>query len=849
MLHGRARWQIGTADEDQALALAKEAGVSTLVAKLLIQRGIHTGEEAKRFLYEGIDGFHDPFLLDGMREAVERIRLAIERKELIRIYGDYDADGVTSTSLMVWLLRGLGARFDYYIPHRVREGYGLNPQAIHQAYEDGVALIVTVDTGVSAVEEVALIQELGMDVVITDHHEPPAVLPDALALINPKKPGCPYPYKGLAGVGVALKLAEALVGRVPEELLEYAAIGTVADLMPLTDENRVIVRLGLERMRTTSAVGLQALLSVSGVEQRDVSAGHIGFGLAPRLNASGRLESAEIAVQLLTTEDRNEAIELAQTLDALNIERQQIVEEITKLAIEQVEAMRNLGKIDVDVDAAWPTPELPSLESAAEVAATAQADMDHDVELPHVLVLAGENWNIGVVGIVASRIVERYYRPAIVLSIDPETGLAKGSARSIAGFDMYQALTECSDLLDHYGGHALAAGMTLSSANLMLFSQQLNSLASAQLTAEDLIPLLKADATASLADVTLESLDELMLLAPFGMGNPTPKFVFESLELKEIRTMGRENQHLKLLLAQDHEENSHKIEGVAFSKGKLKSWITPGATVEVLAELSVNEWNGMRKPQMLIRDLKIPHLQLFDWRGATRSHEKLALLSAAAENAEPDVHIVSGVVLFAYDNYDGNAQAAAAAEATNCGLPAWQFIASSAQVIPMNAQAQLGAFHSVTDVVFYNLPRSISDLVLLIDQCPAMQRCYPLFKETGVKRTGAVPSREQFKGVYGALRKLSQWKADGDHLQVCRELARRLKISESAVQFIITVFEELGFIERDASWFRTVSEPVKRDLSESATYQASLDFAETERICVYTSAKQLEQWISRTKAL
>lgn len=845
MLHGRARWQIGTADEEQAIALAKEAGVSPLVAKLLIQRGIHTGDEAKRFLYEGIDGFHDPFLLDGMQEAAQRIRLAINRKELIRVYGDYDADGVTSTSLMVWLLRGLGARFDYYIPHRVREGYGLNREAIQLAHEDGVALIVTVDTGVSAVEEVALIRELGMDVVITDHHEPPAVLPEALALINPKKPGCPYPYKGLAGVGVALKLAQALIGRVPEELLEYAAIGTVADLMPLTDENRVIVRLGLDRLRTTAAVGLQALLSVSGVEQREVSAGHIGFGLAPRLNASGRLESAEIAVQLLTSEDPDEAAELAQTLDALNIERQQIVEEITKLAVDQVEAMRHSET--GEAEDAQTMAQQPYI-SAAEVAAAAEADMSTG-QLPHVLVLAGDRWNIGVVGIVASRIVERYYRPTLVLSIDPETGLAKGSARSIAGFDMYQALTKCADLLDHYGGHALAAGMTLSSANLIQFSQRLNSLASDQLTAEDLVPLLKADAVARLADVTLDSLDELMLLAPYGMGNPTPKFVFESLELTELRTMGRENQHLKLLLGQEQEETSQKIEGVAFGQGKLGSWMTTGATVEVMAELSVNEWNGIRKPQLLIRDLRIPHVQLFDWRGSTRTQEKLAILGAAAENAESDIHIVPGVVLFAYDNRDSKALAAAAAEAENCGLPAWQFIASSAQVVPMNAQGELCAFHSVTDVVFYNLPRTISDLVQAIQHCSAMQRCYALFKETDVTRTSAVPSREQFKGVYGAIRKLGQWKVGGDHHQICRELARRLKISESAVQFMIIIFEELGFIERDETYYRTVTDPVKRDLSESAAYQASLDFAETERVCVYTSAKQLEQWIRSTKAL
>lgn len=813
MLLGKARWEIGLADDALASSLAEEMSVSLLVAKLLVQRGIQSADEAKRFLYEGIEGFHDPFLLDGMQAAVERIKQAIESGERILVYGDYDADGVTSTALMSWLLRGLGANFDCYIPHRVREGYGLNCEAIKLAHEQGVSLIVTVDTGVSAVAEIAYIQELGMDVIVTDHHEPPAVLPEPLALINPKKPTCPYPFKGLAGVGVAFKLAHALLGRVPQELLQYAAIGTVADLMPLKGENRILVKLGLEQMRTTTSPGLNSLLQVCRVEKKDVSAGHIGFGIGPRLNASGRLESADAAVKLLTTEDADEATQLADTLDALNIERQQIVEDLTELAVAQVEAMR--------------------IQTQGDIAE----------ELPRVLVLAGEDWNVGVVGIVASRIVERYYRPTIVLSINPEKGSAKGSARSIAGFDMYEALTSCASLFDHFGGHAAAAGMSLSAELIEELRSQLNVFAAERLTPEQLIPQLTADIACSLADVPLACIEELALLAPYGMGNPTPKFVFKELQITDIRTMGKESQHLKLALTQAQEEISCAIEGVAFSKGSLSPWMTVGASVEALAELSVNEWNGVRKPQLLLRDVKIPHLQLFDWRGASRAQEKLAALVAAANAAPPEAGAVLGVLLFADGNSSSARLSAPAAEAAHIGIPAWQLHAGTGTVTPANEHAELRAFHSVTDVVFYNLPRHIDQLRQAVVQCTGMQRVYPLFADLDPLSSSVMPSRDEFKGLYSALRSLGQWRLSTEHARVCHELARRLNLSNQTVSFMLTVFEELQFLERDETMLRVAASPSKRDLSESITYQARLHYAEVEQTCIYTSAKQLEQWM------
>ncbi|MCC2685791.1 MAG: YrvE, partial [Paenibacillaceae bacterium] len=340
MLHARTKWLIGDTDPSCADRIAKTHNIDGLLARLLVSRGIVDPDRIDEFLRGGTERLFDPFLMKGMQEAVGRIRLAIERQQKIRVYGDYDADGISSTTLMIFLLTRLGANFDYYIPHRIEEGYGLNCGALDEAKRQGVDLIVTVDTGISAWEEIEHASRIGLDVVVTDHHEPPEKLPDAVAVVNPHQPGCEYPFKTLAGVGVAFKLAQALLGEPPLDLLEYAAIGTIADLMPLLGENRLIVKLGLERMRETTNAGLKALLDVAGIDRTTVSAGHIGFQLGPRINASGRLESAVQAVKLLTTTDEEEARELAYNLDALNRQRQELVEEMVAEAVARLEAGR-----------------------------------------------------------------------------------------------------------------------------------------------------------------------------------------------------------------------------------------------------------------------------------------------------------------------------------------------------------------------------------------------------------------------------------------------------------------------------------------------------------------------------
>jgi len=807
MLQSKGRWSVQEADEAASAKLAEALGIPLLLARLLTVRGLSDEEQAAAFLFGGTDLIHDPFLLDGMDRAVERIRRAIDSGEKIRIYGDYDADGVSSTSLMVHLLRQFECDFDYYIPHRIQEGYGLNEAAVEQAAESGVKLIVTVDTGISAVEQIACANRLGIDVVVTDHHEPPETLPDAYALVNPKKPGCPYPFKQLAGVGVALKLAQALTGRWPEELLEYAAIGTVADLMPLVGENRIIVRQGLERMRSTSSPGLKALLAVSGIPVREVSATHIGFALGPRINASGRLISADSAVRLMTTDRREEAEALARELDELNKERQRIVEEMAREAISMVEERMAGG------------------------------------EPPKAIVLSCEDWNVGVIGIVASRVVERFYRPTVILGIDPETGMAKGSARSIAGFDIYRALTHCHDLMDHFGGHPMAAGMTLSRQHLPELERRLCRLAEEWLTEEDFVPLLTADMECSLADVSTEAIRQLERLAPFGMGNPTPRLVFRGLKLDGMRTMGKEKQHLKLALKPREAEEAAAIDAVGFNKGELADWLSLSAEIDVLGEVSINEWNGVRKPQVMIRDLSVPHVQLFDWRGSGRPADKLAelcgRLSGAKGAGQP-----AAVLLFG---------GSAASPPLRLPVALWR-VSPAGVAEPLNEAAARYPLAAAEDIVLYTMPDSLEQLQSCTAEAAAVKRYYAVF--TDLSRSGSsasvMPTRDMFKTVYQialALERGTSLRLPPGPGVYVQALSKRSGLSPAMVQFILDVFAELGLMDKDAQQdtYRIVPSSVKKDLGSSALYQSRMKRAEAEQTLSYSSAKELAALLTPQK--
>ena len=489
------RWQVSTPDDEARQRLADELSLSPLLCQILINRGITDAELARKFLAPSLHDLHDPYLLSGMDVSVRRIVGAIQMNEQIAVYGDYDVDGVTGTALLLTFFVALGLNVASYIPDRRGEGYGLNSEAIRQLAERGTRLLITVDCGSTAVEEVALAGRLGVDTIITDHHQPPDTLPDALAIVNPHQQSCDYPNKHLCGVGLVFKLLTALranmrqAGVLSERLpnlkrhLDLVALGTIADVTPIRGENRVIVQHGLEELTRTVKPGLQALRQVSGRQGKSANVGEVGFQLAPRLNASGRLGSAEQSLQLLMARDRAEAETLAAGLDEVNRARRKLQADIERAVYDRIE--RQYGG----------TP-------------------------PAAIVLGDADWHLGVVGIVAARIAETYHRPTFLLQIDGTT--ARGSGRSIPAFDLYDGLQHCAEWLEQFGGHRYAAGLTVAVDNLAALQEAFIRYADDRLGAEDLRPVLNLESVVPLADVDRSMVDELASLEPHGPGNPMP---------------------------------------------------------------------------------------------------------------------------------------------------------------------------------------------------------------------------------------------------------------------------------------------------------------------------------------
>jgi single-stranded-DNA-specific exonuclease len=760
MLPPKTRWSVGKPDPAFIRELTETFHIRPLLAALLAARG-HTAEEAAFFLSDTYQ-FHDPFRLLGMRPAVDRIQAALKAKEKLMVYGDYDADGVSSTSLLIRLFQMLGADFTYRIPHRVRDGYGLHTHLLEQAKAEGVSLVITVDTGITAVEQALAARSLGLDLIITDHHEPPVTLPDAVAVVNPKQAGCAYPFKGLAGVGVAFKLAQALLGRVPEELAEWAALGTIADLMPLTGENRSIVKLGLERMRNAPKAGFAALLRVAGVQPHEVSAGTIGFGIAPRINAVGRLESADEAVKLLISDNAVEADEIARRLDTLNKERQRMVEEAAAEAIAMVEKAG--GASDA-------------------------------------IVVASERWNPGIIGIVASRLVEAYYRPTVVIAIDTESGMGKGSARAIPGFHLYDALKRCESLFKHFGGHESAAGLSLRREHLEAFAAAFVAEATDRLTPEMKVPVTQADAELELSEVTLEAILELDKLAPYGMAHPAPKFVLRNTTVREATVIGKDKRHAKFRVS----DGTRELEAIGFGLGDKVGRVAGGSRLEFVGELSVNEWNGRKSPQIIVKDVAILHVQLFDWRDAATA----AALRDRWEKAKLD-NWQPAFLLGLYD------EAPPALAPWWKDVPAYRLTGEMDRfAVPANTAAFDQPFTLITDLFFINCPFPYERFHHILKQDGMLCRTYALALGA-YSAAGAIVDRDVMKQVYVTIRGLQE----ANEAAWIRTVVSRLGLGTEAVRLALRVFRELGFIEDGDSTgtIRPALSPEKRDLAESQAF-------------------------------
>ncbi len=559
------QWILRHVDPREQMALASLLSISPITASVLLARGITTKEQADRWLSPPQGGVHDPWLIPDVEKAVDRLHRAVQTGERICFYGDYDVDGMSATSLYLLFFKGLGANVGWYIPHRLREGYGLNESAIERLRGDGVTLLVTSDCGTTSHREIEAACRLGMDVIVTDHHQGKDHLPPAFAVMNPYRKDSTYPFRGLCSAGLAYKVVEAYQmkyrsGRVSlESLLDLVALATVADVVPLQDENRHFVRQGLDLISRGTRPGIKALKAAAGVE-RACTAGTIAFRLAPRINAAGRLDHADLGVRLLTAESEDEAHHLAGHLEQLNRERQ---------AIEEQTVVEALSAVNPDV-------------------------------LPAALVVWSRDWHLGVVGIVAARLVERYHRPAIVIAID-EHGIGKGSARSIPGFDLYQALSECRDLLIGYGGHPAAAGLTIEESRFPQFVGKFQEVAERWGRQHGRDPLLQVDAEVKLMDVAPRAVRELELLHPFGAGNPEPVFVVRNLTMLDVRVVG--NGHLKLVVRQ---QGSTPFESIGFRLGELLTQRRLSRTepIDLAFMPELNRWNGLDRIQLRIKDLR-----------------------------------------------------------------------------------------------------------------------------------------------------------------------------------------------------------------------------------------------------
>ncbi len=556
------KWQIYETDETKIQELQDKYKINKLLATILSNRNITEQEKIELFLKPTRNDFHDPFQITDMEIAVKRIIEAIEKKENITIYGDYDVDGITSITVLKSFLKDIGLEADTYIPDRLNEGYGLNKTAIDSISQKGCNLMITVDCGISGIEEIEYANTLGIETIITDHHEPGNEIPNALAVIDNKRKDSKYPFRELAGVGVVFKLIQALgikLGLKEETYLKYldiVCIGTISDIVPLIDENRVIAKLGLMLVKQTQNIGLRAIMNSAGSTK--VNSGTISFEVAPRINACGRMGKAEDALKLFLSKNIYEVNELARKLNEYNRLRQDIEKGIFNEVIQKIET-NNLND-------------------------------------KKAIILGGKGWHHGVIGIVSSKITDMYFKPSILLSIE-EDGIGKGSGRSIPGFDLHDALMKCSNNIEKFGGHSMAVGITVKEEKINEFIEQFERIAT-EAHIDEIIPIINIDAKIDLNDINKEMVESLKQLEPFGEGNKMPIFVFKNLKIDSIRALS-EGKHLKLTL----KDSNNMINGIGFNIGHLAEEYRIGDKIDVAGVLEINSFNGVETMQINIKDI------------------------------------------------------------------------------------------------------------------------------------------------------------------------------------------------------------------------------------------------------
>ncbi len=555
------KWEVCEKNEEQANKIADENNINILLASVLLQRDITTKQEVQIFLNPTRNDFHDPFLMPDMQKAVKRIVKAIESKEKVIIYGDYDADGITSITVLKKFLAQRGLNVGTYIPNRLDEGYGLNKNAIDYIYKEKYSLMITVDCGISGIEEINYANSLGIDVIVTDHHEPAEQIPNCLAVIDAKRKDNKYPFNQLAGVGVVFKLIQAISRYLmldDKEYLKYldiVCVGTISDIVPLVDENRVIAKLGLKLIEVTKNVGLKTLVNSIGYKQIDSTA--ISFGVAPRINACGRMGQEQEALKLFLTENFEEAKQITEKLNEYNLERQTTEKRIFNEAVEEIQ------KEDENKDC---------------------------------IILGKEGWHHGVIGIVSSKITEMYFKPSILICFEEDEG--KGSGRSIPGFDLHKALMNCSTYIEKFGGHSMAIGISIKRKDFQKFKEEFENYARNS-NINSIVPVIKIDKKIDLKQISLQIIKDLALLEPYGEGNKMPLFLISNLKIQSIRSLS-EGKHLKLKLTQD----KYIIDAIGFNMGNCVQNYLIGDKIDVVGSLEINNFNGEEQIQINLKDIR-----------------------------------------------------------------------------------------------------------------------------------------------------------------------------------------------------------------------------------------------------
>lgn len=764
-MEARYEWEFSQ-NKNQQLAneLQQQCQLSPLLAQLLIQRGIDSVEKAKQYLDPQLAELRDPFELHDMQKAVDRIQAAVANGEKIVIYGDYDADGITSTAVMYETLDEVGAQVEFFIPNRFTDGYGPNLDEYQRLIDGGAQLIITVDNGVSGAKEIEYANSRGVDVVITDHHELPEKLPEAAAIVHPKYPGSEYAGGDLSGVGVAFKTVWALTEEFPQEMLDLVAIGELADLVDVTGENRALITWGLKQLRQGMRPGLHQLVKLAKLNEDQLSDQDVGFGIAPRLNALGRIDDANEGVLLLTTMDDREGKEIAQEVENANQTRQQLVAKITDEALRQARASENTDR--------------------------------------STLLLLGHEWHQGVLGIVASRVVEETGKPTIVASVNDGDEIAKGSGRSHDGFDLFEALQKHRDLMTAFGGHAQACGMSFNIDQVDQLRAALEQEAKARGLAES--GPIKLDLAASLSpdDVNENLYDQLQRLAPFGPGNPEPVFAIHADRINNVKTMGKQQEHLKFELR--GQKNSATV--VAFGKADLAPLLLAGVPVTIAATLGINEWHGKRTAQLMLKDIKT---------------QGTAILDQRTRQLLPGMFNETGY----YVAFDQTLR---------------ENIAGHAHGIVLDPQTALETDFKDQQVTIVDCPPDLAMLSALWQNGgqPAMIRL--LLWEKHPVRFG-LPNRQQFAMLYRFLR---QYPEIANYRQQQPAMARSLLMPVEQLNWMITVFYEAKFVTINDGVLRLAEHPAHVDLEQTKCYQQHAAHLKSAQVLLYSDTHTLRKRVA-----